>query len=693
MNVKNACLGLLLCAITIQPAFAQGDDKQEKERRLRILLAASAPTREYQFVRTHFVRAGEKVELSIHMQDADANFDEGIDPKFQLKEFPDLKERKYDLVIAFDVDWFKVRKQESLQDWVHEGGGLIVVAGPAHSFKLGNLFQLSKVMPLTTRDTRLHKAPLDGERPHVLQFREEATALMKLDDGPSVHTAWDKFHWNGKKPKEDEKAKPMRGFYSLIPTEGLRPRAQVVAWISDADGKEHPYLVTLDQGKGRVIYLASGELWRLRQFDGAYYERIWSNLTEFARGRGEITSRSRLIVPERLMEGEPVVIHGILTDETGKPLTESARPILRFWSASTKNRKESTIAMKVVRANAALEGTFEATLPQLPPGTYHAKLEVPGMQIKAGEQFAIKSYYEAHKTDRVFHTKQQSLAHRSHELTSRLLTMSIRLSKEKDAELIKEGGWVREVVDIIKQEDLPVRYHRVIVALSQAKGLADFQNAGKASKDLGEKLQSLRTRVVGEKMESADALDAARLAERNVATLLEKTRAELHEASSTLADWHKYVGKSDFRLVRVHELIKDLSAARSVLDQGNARYRKATESLAKLGIRPQLMRYAELKTCRQLDEIVAQELDPALRLLAELRDQVRAKKDATKLADANARLAKSVSRLDAFRVTPIADVLAEFAALEREQARQTHALTVIRSRMEEELLKDLLPKK
>jgi hypothetical protein len=35
-------------------------------------------------------------------------------------------------------------------------------------------------------------------------------------------------------------------------------------------------------GKGRVVYLGSGELWRLRQYDETFYERLWMNLVRHA---------------------------------------------------------------------------------------------------------------------------------------------------------------------------------------------------------------------------------------------------------------------------------------------------------------------------------------------------------------------------------------------------------------------------
>ena len=43
-----------------------------------------------------------------------------------------------------------------------------------------------------------------------------------------------------------------------------------------------PYLVVMPHGKGRTVYLGSGELWRLRQFRESFHERLWAQLIHYA---------------------------------------------------------------------------------------------------------------------------------------------------------------------------------------------------------------------------------------------------------------------------------------------------------------------------------------------------------------------------------------------------------------------------
>jgi hypothetical protein len=73
------------------------------------------------------------------------------------------------------------------------------------------------------------------------------------------------------------------GFYSCHPVRSVRPAAVVLAAFADpkarlADGNARPYLVAMRVGRGKVVYLGSGELWRLRAAREDYYDRLWLGL-------------------------------------------------------------------------------------------------------------------------------------------------------------------------------------------------------------------------------------------------------------------------------------------------------------------------------------------------------------------------------------------------------------------------------
>jgi hypothetical protein len=206
----------------------------------------------------------------------------------------------YDVVIAFDVDWTRLKREQLalLRKWVEtRGGGLILVAGPVHTMQLGrpaNAARLKDVLalyPVVPADVRLVEGDRDAARPWPLHFPDVKTdrAFLALEDGDKGPLAgWEEFFGNGKAVK-DRKDAVERGFYSFYPVRGVKPGATVLATFGDPaarlrDGKGQPYLVTMAAGKGRVVYLGSGEMWRLRQFREAFHERFWTQLARHAAG-------------------------------------------------------------------------------------------------------------------------------------------------------------------------------------------------------------------------------------------------------------------------------------------------------------------------------------------------------------------------------------------------------------------------
>src|SRR5262249_21714530 len=128
------------------------------KRPLRVLLLASAPTRDYQFVRTLLVREFDKkrLELAIYLQPLPGQarrtgIVQDVPPDRMLTPFPDtLDDQKksedalynlanYDVIVAFDPDWTELNKDqvEMVERWVsQQGGGLVVIAGPIHTLEL-----------------------------------------------------------------------------------------------------------------------------------------------------------------------------------------------------------------------------------------------------------------------------------------------------------------------------------------------------------------------------------------------------------------------------------------------------------------------------------------------------------------------------------------------------------------------------
>jgi RNA polymerase sigma factor (sigma-70 family) len=316
---------------------------KDPEKPLRVLLFAGAPTREYQFVRSLFVNQSEKkqAELSICLQaGARAGIVQDVPPERMLKSFPTrlvADEKKddnrytnlaeYDVILAFDPDWTQLTEEQGklLEQWIgKDGHGLVLVAGPINTNALARPAAAPKfkpildVLPVRLEDGRLLKER-DSSQPWSLAF-PAAEPFLKLDAaGKEPLAGWSDFFF-GKQRDDWQKTddRPERGFYSAYPVKSIKAGATVLATFRDpaariaADNgkpKDLPYLVAMRYGKGRTVYLGSGETWRLRQFNTNFYERFWSQLPRFAASfgvaaPGAAVPRAPAVTPEQRKTAE-----------------------------------------------------------------------------------------------------------------------------------------------------------------------------------------------------------------------------------------------------------------------------------------------------------------------------------------------------------------------------------------------------
>ena len=276
----------------------------EVERLPGVILFAGAPTREFQFIHSLLQRQAEKkrIDLRICLQNSQDPLARSL-PTFLAKKGRGKREdeqgRKsllaYDLIIAIDADWSAFQKEDmaNLKKWVEaHGGGLIVIGGPVNTFQLtrlkneGNMKPLLDILPVTLDDIRIIDMERNMNQPWRLNFSgvTEKDAYLKLDTDKRALSGWNEFFF-GTDSSEDT-VPPKRGFYDFYPVREAKEKAHVVATFSDPqarlkDGKEQPYLVWTDAGKGKTFWIGSGETWRLRQYRPEYFELFWMQLVQF----------------------------------------------------------------------------------------------------------------------------------------------------------------------------------------------------------------------------------------------------------------------------------------------------------------------------------------------------------------------------------------------------------------------------
>jgi hypothetical protein len=405
------------------------------KRPLRVLLFASAPTRDYQFIRTLLVREVEKkrAELTIHLQlppgrtERRTGVVQDVPPDRLIPVFPDrldsasdkpdeklLDLSEYDVIIAFDPDWTQLTDAQIklLEKWSDKGGGMIVVGGPINTLQLArpgaNRDKLKPILdlyPVTLKDIRIDEMDRKSDLPWPLLF-EAATPdmeFLKLEEGgaegpPPFLSDWREFFFGD---STDKKAAAIRGIYNYYPAESTKPGAQIVARFGDPQAKlkdgvtQQPYLVLSDPNSGRrVVWIASGETWRLRQFRETYHERFWTKLTRYAgaKNQGRLAKRIQINMARTFVANRPVEIEAKIDGKGGDPLPRNARPpkVLFKLPVGVTEREFPIEAEMRPKVGQGHEGMFVARVQPKTPGEYGLEIKVPDTGDTETWRFSVK---------------------------------------------------------------------------------------------------------------------------------------------------------------------------------------------------------------------------------------------------------------------------------------------------------------
>jgi hypothetical protein len=403
---------------------------------LRVLLFAGGPTREYQFLRTLLVREkdAKRAELSIFLQNLgrDGNDMQDVEPERRLGRFPtflrtgdDPKEKleeryynldKYDLVIAFDPDWSELTPEQlnMLQRWVeYQAGGLILVGGPINTFQLargddgGKIRALLDLFPVIPGDSVLQTGTKRStKKGYRLNFpgAEREMDFLKLDDDSSdLLAGWEAFFTGFDKREEGRDREVQRGFFNYYPIQELKPGATAVAVFGDPQAQiaastgqpqPHPYIVTSPFGKGRVVFLAAGEFWRLRQYKESFYERFWTKLGRYASAGTRVAQNRRgvLVMGRQFTAGGYIRLEAQLFGAAADFLPEMTRP--KFTVTTTgpdgdKNPRKLELTPK--KSAAGWAGWFQSKFVLATPGEYQLELSIPDSSEVLRGKFQVKA--------------------------------------------------------------------------------------------------------------------------------------------------------------------------------------------------------------------------------------------------------------------------------------------------------------
>jgi hypothetical protein len=367
-------------------------------RKNRVLLLAGGPTRDYQYLRTVLYR-DKSNECELLLQTAQPG---PVSQESKLiDEFPTEREAlyQYDCIVAFDADWKHLGPWEKttkdgrerlerrattqqqidlLENWVGDGGGLVVVAGPVftcqpmdgwlqdpHMAKIRNLYPVEFQRQSLIRETTFFNSK-DVSPVKLTPEGLEKDYLWLAGTAPASAEAWGKF-----------------GVYSVCPVRGLKGGATALAHFTDpaaaVGDKKPPYLAEHRYGAGWVFYIGSGEIWRLREQDPGYFDQFYVKVLRHVSQERlqQGSSRGRLVVVrgDKYAVGSTVDVRAEkITNLRLEPLTAAMMPNLKLQVVPQEKGDVRTV---LLYADPTRAGTYAGQFPVLQPGKYRLELLLP----------------------------------------------------------------------------------------------------------------------------------------------------------------------------------------------------------------------------------------------------------------------------------------------------------------------------
>lgn len=272
------------------------------ERQTRVLLVAGGPTRDYRFLRDHLYRDA-TFTTDVLLQSAVGGVSQ--DASTLLEAFPTPPEQldEYDAVVVFDADWDSLAPNaaSSLERWVGRGGGgVLFVAGASQTLAIAAAdprSPLARLSPVAfdSEPLSVSLATAAPTEPAIVRLTPvgRSSDFMRVDPAAADPTvAW----------------RDIGGLYAEPPLAKAKPGGTLYARLGEGDASP-PLLAEQFYGAGRVAYLATGQVWRLRREDpnrfGRFYTKLLRHLSQGrllgSAGRGRLTlDRERYEVGERL---------------------------------------------------------------------------------------------------------------------------------------------------------------------------------------------------------------------------------------------------------------------------------------------------------------------------------------------------------------------------------------------------------
>lgn len=348
------------------------------DRRTKVLMIAGGPMRDFLFLRNQLFRDKEVI-CDVWLQSGKPGISQEANEV--LYKFPETADElfEYDCIVAFDPDWEQLDEDhvKLLERWVAEkAGGLVVIAGPVFTPqwssrrrgdpRIDTLKALYPVAFFYQGAATLSLGRFGSDKTWPLSFTrdgQEAEFLWLDENALASEKAWSQFEG-------------VSGYYAV---KDFKPAARVYARFSDPDtaleNVQPIYMAGQFYGSGRVFFMASGEMWRVRAVDDVYFEQFYTKLIRWASEGRLLRDSSRgvlLVDKDRAALGDQIAVRAILQDAQHQPLTADQIQAMLVKPDSTS----VALTLKKVK-DEGREGIYVEQFTALQEGDYHINLQHP----------------------------------------------------------------------------------------------------------------------------------------------------------------------------------------------------------------------------------------------------------------------------------------------------------------------------
>lgn len=355
-------------------------DVEVIDRKDRVLMFASAPSRDYQFLSTQVFR-DKSMSVDVYLPWARPGISQNADKI--LDHFPSTQAEmaEYDVVVAFDPSWSDLSSEQIdvLEHWIaRQGGGLLLFAG---AVKQGDTItgwvtdpNMEKIRALYPVDFLARQSSFEhryhgGSQAWPLKFTragEDAEFLRPFDDPVEARSFWSEFP----------------GFFGYFAVRSVKPTATLLVASGSPEtlGRDESGALFVEQfyGAGRVLYVGSSELWRLRRGDERSYEQLATKiLKHVAQGRLQRESdRGSLATDKpRYTLGSIAQLRVTANDAQLQPLSTPTLPLDVLTPAGTLRTVDLAIDPNV-------PGTYATHLPLNEEGSWSMQFSIPDSDQK-----------------------------------------------------------------------------------------------------------------------------------------------------------------------------------------------------------------------------------------------------------------------------------------------------------------------